>query len=55
MFHRHPRLPEVLNTVTAENEKFVIEDPEEQLEEVMKRVKALNEKVGSKLYDRQLQ
>lgn len=48
MFNRNPRLPEVLNACQSED-TFVIGDPEEQLEDTMKRVKALNEKVYSNI------
>lgn len=46
LFHRHPRLPEMMNACPM-GETFEVEDPEDELDQRLKDIKAINKKVRS--------
>lgn len=46
LFHRHPRLPEMMNTCPI-GETFEVQHPEDELDQKLVDIKAINKKVRS--------
>lgn len=46
MFHRHPLTPEMINACPM-GDTFDVEDPEDELDQTLKDIKAVNIKVRS--------